>query len=354
MTAISDVARLAGVSKSTASRALTGRGYVSEATRQRVVEAAAEIGYIASPNAASLVTGRTKNVGVVIPFINRWFFGEVLEGIERTLLAAGYDLTLYNLALAGPERHRVFDYFLARRRVDAVIAVGVDLTGDEVELVERRGKPVIALGGTAPGAPRLAIDDRGAARLATEHLIDQGHTRIAHLAGARAGAAAQSVQAMRRTGFLDAMGEAGLDPVGGDGGIVEAEMTLPGGYAAGLQLLGHPGTRPTAVFAASDEIAFGVMRAAERLGISVPGTLSIIGFDGHEHSELFGLTTIEQWPGAQGRLAVDAVLRLLGEPTSDDDPLTPDGLPDFDRPLETRLRVRGSTTAPTLRPVLAE
>ena len=102
MSAISDVARLAGVSKSTASRALTGRGHVSEETRRRVSDAAAEIGYIASPNAASLVTGRTKNVGIVIPFVNRWFFGEVLEGAEQALLSAGYDLTLYNLATDGP------------------------------------------------------------------------------------------------------------------------------------------------------------------------------------------------------------------------------------------------------------
>ena len=101
MSAISDVARLAGVSKSTASRALTGRGHVSEETRRRVSDAAARSD-IASPNAASLVTGRTKNVGIVIPFVNRWFFGEVLEGAERALLSAGYDLTLYNLATDGP------------------------------------------------------------------------------------------------------------------------------------------------------------------------------------------------------------------------------------------------------------
>ena len=133
MAAIGDVARLAGVSKATASRALSGRGYVADETRRRVEDAAAEIGYIASPDAASLVTGRTKNVGVVIPFVNRWFFGEVLEGIERALLAAGYDLTLYNLAERGPDRARVFDFFLARKRVDAVIAVGVDLDEHEVD-----------------------------------------------------------------------------------------------------------------------------------------------------------------------------------------------------------------------------
>jgi DNA-binding LacI/PurR family transcriptional regulator len=340
MPAIADVARLAGVSKATASRALSGRGYVADETRRRVQAAAAQIGFIASPDAASLVTGRTKNVGVVIPFVNRWFFGEVLEGIERALLAAGYDLTLYNLAPIGPDRDRVFDFFLARKRVDAVVAVGVDLTDREVAVIARREKPIIALGGTAPGAPRLAIDDHAAAALATEHLLRLGHTRIAHLAGEGAGAAARSVQGLRRTGFLETMAEAGLAPSGGvESVVVEAQMSLPGGYAAALQLLGHPGDRPTALFAASDEVAFGAMRAAERLGIPMPSELSIIGIDGHEYAELFGLTTIEQYPGEQGRLAVEAVLHLLGEGEE------PDPLPASGAPLATRLVVRSSTTA---------
>jgi DNA-binding LacI/PurR family transcriptional regulator len=339
MPAIGDVARLAGVSKATASRALSGRGYVADATRQRVEAAAAHIGYIASPDAASLVTGRTKNVGVVIPFVNRWFFGEVLEGVERALLGAGYDLTLYNLAQTGPDRDRVFDFFLARKRVDAVIAVGVDLTEREVDVIARRGKPIVALGGMAPGAPRLAIDDRAAASLATEHLLQLGHTRIAHLAGAGAGAAARSIQGLRRAGFLEAMDVAGLTPVGGRRGVVEAEMSLPGGHAAGLQLLGHPSDRPTAIFAASDEVAFGAMRAAERLGITMPAELSIVGIDGHEYAELFGLTTVEQYPGEQGRLAVERVMRLLGEAPVDG------GAPDDDVPLATQLVVRLSTTA---------
>jgi DNA-binding LacI/PurR family transcriptional regulator len=338
MAAIGDVARLAGVSKATASRALSGRGYVADDTRRRVEAAAERIGYIASPDAASLVTGRTKNIGVVIPFVNRWFFGEVLEGIERALLSAGYDLTLYNLAQVGPDRDRVFDFFLARKRVDAVVAVGVDLTDREVAIIARREKPIIALGGTAPGAPRLAIDDHAAAALATEHLLRLGHTRIAHLAGAGAGAAARSVQGMRRAGFLDTIAAAGLSPAHGLDGVVEAEMSLPGGYRAALQLLGHPGDRPTALFAASDEIGFGAMRAAERLGIAMPSELSIIGIDGHEYAELFGLTTIEQYPGEQGRLAVEAVLHLLGEGAE------ADPLPDSGAPLATRLVVRSSTT----------
>jgi DNA-binding LacI/PurR family transcriptional regulator len=132
---------------------------------------------------------------------------------------------------------------------------------------------------------------------------------------------------------------AGLTPVGGRRGVVEAEMSLPGGHAAGLQLLGHPSDRPTAIFAASDEVAFGAMRAAERLGITMPAELSIIGIDGHEYAELFGLTTVEQYPGEQGRLAVERVMRLLGEAPVDDGPI------DDDVPLATQLVVRLSTTA---------
>lgn len=349
MPAIVDVARLAGVSKATASRALSGRGHVAEATRRRVEAAAAEIGYIVSPDAASLVTGRTKNVGVVIPFVNRWFFGEVLEGIERALLAAGYDLTLYNVDGAGPERDRVFEFFLARKRVDAVVAVGVELAPHELAALERRDKPVVVLGGGeagAAGSARLGIDDRAVGQLATEHLLGLGHTRIAHLAGLGAAASPLTVPGLRRHGFLDAMSAAGLTP-GGRAEIVECEMTMPGGYEATLQLLGHPGRRPTALFAASDEVAFGAMRAAERLGLELPGELSVIGVDGHAHAELFGLTTVEQMPAAQGRTAVEVALRLLGEPAaraSDAPPLV-DPLPDSGAPLPTRLVVRSSTTA---------
>ncbi|WP_173922998.1 LacI family DNA-binding transcriptional regulator [Agromyces sp. Marseille-P2726] len=337
MAAIGDVARLAGVSKATASRALSGRGYVAVETRRRVEAAAAEIGYIASPDAASLVTGRTKNVGVVIPFVNRWFFGEVLEGIERALLSAGYDLTLYNLAGRGAERARVFDFFLARKRVDAVIAVGVDLTGHEVDALERREKPLVCLGGSGGAAARLAVDDRAVGQLATEHLLHLGHTRIAHLAGLDAAARPDSVQGRRLQGFLDAIASEGLEV--DRALVVEADVSLPGGYTGALQLLGHPRRRPTALFAASDEMAIGAIRAAERLGISVPAELSVIGVDGHEYAEMFDLTTVEQYPGEQGRLAVDVVMRLLGEGA------LADPLPDSGAPLPTRLVVRGSTTS---------
>ncbi len=95
MSGIADVARLAGVSKSTASRALTGGGYVSDLTRQRVTDAAASLGYVPSTSAVSLATGRTRTIALIVPKVNRWYFGSIVEGVERTLIPLGYDVTLY-------------------------------------------------------------------------------------------------------------------------------------------------------------------------------------------------------------------------------------------------------------------
>lgn len=331
MSAIADVARLAGVSKATASRALSGSGYVSDATRERVRAAASDLGYIASANAASLVTGRSKTVGVVIPFVNRWFFGEVLEGVERELLAAGYDLILYNLTDDGAQRSRIFDFFLARKRVDAVIAIGVELAAAEVARLHSLGKPVVAVGGDVSGALTLSIDDVAAARLATQHLLSLGHTRIAHIGGELS--PRPDAGGRRLVGFRSAMADAGLDVAGA---FRPAPMTMPGGHAAARQLLGDPRHRPTAVFAACDEVAFGTILAAQQLGVDVPRELSVAGIDDHEYADMFGLTTVAQHPLEQGRIAVASVMRLLGR--SEEAP--------SDQVLPVRLVVRSSTTAP--------
>lgn len=317
MSAIGDVARLAGVAKATASRALSGRGYVSEETRSKVIAAAAQIGYVASSNAASLVTGRTQSIGVLIPFISRWFFAEVLEGLEQSLLARGYDMTLYNLPTPSAGRERVFDFFLARKRFDGVISVGVELSDAEVAQLHRMGRPLVGIGGEIPGAHTIAIDDVATARLATEHLLGLGHTEIRHVGGEPSGGVqadrAQTdrldlaVHSERLTGFADAMRAAGLPT----DGFAASAFTVPGGYEAGLALFGNPHRRPTAVFAASDEIAVGLIIAARELGIHIPTDLSVIGIDGHPYAEMFRLTTIEQHPRHQAMLATDALVAAL-------------------------------------------
>jgi DNA-binding LacI/PurR family transcriptional regulator len=334
--AIADVAARAGVSKATASRALSGKGYVAAETRRRVELAAKEIGFVASPNAASLVTGRTKNIGVVIPFINRWFFGEILEGIEEALLNRGYDMTLYNIHPGSADRDRVFDFFLARKRFDGVIAIGVEPTPEETERLLRLGIPLLSVGAPVAGVRSLTIDDVVAGTLATEHLIGLGHRRILHIGGPVTGKSDTTVNGRRLRGYLAAMTEAGL---ASEMTFAQTEMTVPGGYDAGTQELSDSGSRPSAVFAACDEIAIGVMIAARRLGVRVPDDLSIVGIDGHEYADMFSLTTIEQQPRAQGQSAVaDLLSAVWGEPT------TPDVVE-----MPTRLVVRSSTARAQLR-----
>ena len=132
MKTLSDVAALAGVSKSTASRALSGRGSVSRTTQEKVSTAAQDLGFVPSSAAESLATGRSRNIAVVTPFINRWFYSEVIDGVESALIGAGYDLTLYRLSDKTAQRQALFDYFLVRKGVDAVIALTLFISDDEV------------------------------------------------------------------------------------------------------------------------------------------------------------------------------------------------------------------------------
>ncbi|WP_411698250.1 LacI family DNA-binding transcriptional regulator [Conyzicola sp.] len=335
MPGINEVALLAGVSTATVSRALSGNGHVSDSTKSRVKAAAFELGYVVSSNASSLATGRTKNVGVVIPFLNRWFFSSVVEGAEQSLLSHGYDLTLYNLSGSGDERRSVFEHFLLRKRVDAVIAVSLELTASEVGSLLDMNKPIVGVGGPLPGMQTLSIDDVRVARLATEHLLSLGHRSIGHIGGNDDVEMDFHLPTNRRVGYEAALGAHGV-PVDPEL-FVEADFTLQGGYRAAKRLLGSPRTRPTAIFAASDEMAIGTILAARDLGLSVPGDVSVIGVDDHELAEFFGLSTVAQYPAEQGRRAVEILMDQLHPARR---------TPAENFPLRFELIVRSSTAAP--------
>lgn len=336
MVGIEEVAKLAGVSTATVSRALSGRGHVSPSSKAKVEEAAAHLGYVVSSNASSLASGRTRNIGVVIPFLNRWFFSSVLEGAQQALLRHGYDLTLYNLSGDGRERSSVFEHFLLRQRVDAVIAVSLELTEHEVERLHDLGKPLVGVGGPIPGVRTLTIDDVAVARLATDHLIAMGHRRIAHIGGDLEFDLDFHLPTNRRLGYEAALRDAGVEP---DPSLfAPADFTIAGGYHAAKQLLGAPHDRPTAIFAASDEMAIGCILAARDLGMSVPRDVSIVGIDDYDLSDFFGLSTVAQFPRGQGEKAVEILMEQL-EPG-------PDAAPPASTPLPFELRVRSSTARP--------
>jgi len=335
MSTLADVAKRAGVSKSTASRALSGRGSVSLRTQEKVSAAAEEIGFVPSSAAESLATGRSRNIAVVTPFINRWFYSEVIDGVESALIGAGYDLTLYRLTDDKEQRKALFDYFLVRKGVDAVIALTLFMSDDEVQKLRKLGKPIVGIGGQIPGIPTFSIDDVRTARRATEHLIELGHTNLVHVGGDQEKQLDFEVHSNRLKGFREALSRAGLSH---PDDFFADDFDISGGYRSAHKALGEHKSRPTAILAGSDEIAIGVMTAARELGIRIPEDLSIIGIDGHPLSETFGLTTMNQNASRQGSMAVSQALAQLGGAWDESD--------DSNLELHVELKVRVSTAAP--------
>jgi DNA-binding LacI/PurR family transcriptional regulator len=281
---------------------------VSDENREKITEAAQRLGYVPSPSAVGLASGHTRTVAVIVPHVARWFFGEVVQGAEEVLRAAGYDLLLYNLAGDESARKRVFQSGLLSKRADAVLVLGLRPTPEEQERLAETGRPVAIVGAaTTAGLYSVSIDDQHAARLATEHLVDLGHRRIAHVGGSLDTLDFVAPSA-RLAGYRAVLRERAirhyrdLEDVG--------DFTVAGGRAAGRRLLSRP-DRPTAVFAASDEMAIGVLRAARELGLVVPDDVSVVGIDDHELAGFFDLTTVAQPVREQGRRGAERVLAEL-------------------------------------------
>ncbi|MFI0446954.1 LacI family DNA-binding transcriptional regulator [Actinomadura sp. 6N118] len=306
---INDVARACGVSASTVSRALRGRPGVSEEVRARIAAVAASLGYTASRSASSLASGQTFTIAVVVPYVGRWFFGTVLDAAEQVFSAAGYDVLLHTLGSA-ESRKRFFTKMPVRKRVDAVLSLLIP-EEEEIAALRSLGVPLATTVGRAvPGFTVVGIDDRAGAQSAARHLVNLGHRRIGLIGGA-SGPLHWTTPVDRRQGYLDVLADAGIshDPaLEADGGY-----TVEGGERAMSELLA---TRrpPTAVFAQSDEMAMGALRALRRHRLKTPDDVSIVGFDDHELSEVVGLTTVAQPVAAQGAEAARLLLRQLQEP----------------------------------------
>ncbi|THJ66849.1 LacI family transcriptional regulator [Arthrobacter echini] len=338
MIGIKDVARAAGVSQATASRALSGRGSVSEQTRDRVRAAAADLGFQVSYHASSLATGRSRNIGVVLPYVNRWYFSTVLGGLTRQIIDAGYDLTLYDFR-GGLHRQSVLNDFLLRKRLDGVITVGLRLDDADATRLLSLGIPIVSIGGSLPGIASLTVDERAIGRLTADHLVSLGHTRIAHIGGEHESDLYFHISRSRREGYHASVDAAGLERR--SAWSVISDYTVNSAYAVAKSLLADPHNRPTAVCCASDEMAIGVILAARDLGLHVPEQLSVIGVDNHPLGAVFQLTTIDQFVEEQGTRAALALLDELGDAQEGSSGVLP-GLSEL--PLE--MVVRSSTAAP--------
>ncbi len=327
---IEDVAKLAGVSIATVSRSLRGLPDVAASTRDKVLAAAQQLDYVASPFAARLASGRSSTLGVVVPFVNRWFFAEVLGSVEAVLSAAGYDLLLHNLN-DSEGRASFFTALPFRKRVDAVLVVSLALTEEEVAALKTLHMPVGVIGVHHPGLFSVRIDDIGSARMAVDHLLSLGHRRIALIGGDTDDPMRFTPPHHRGTGYREGLLAAGIEP---DEAMERlGYFTVEGGEAAMVQLLDLP-QPPTAVFAESDEMAYGAIRAVRRRGLRVPEDVAVIGFDDHATADLLDLTTIRQPVGEQGAVLAQELLDSLSGTVEATDVV-----------LETELIVRGSTDA---------
>jgi LacI family repressor for deo operon, udp, cdd, tsx, nupC, and nupG len=331
---IVDVAALAGVSAATVSRSLRGHSNVSSSTRQRVVEAARELSYVISPQASGLASGRTGTIGVVVPFVTRWFFANAVAGASNVLRDAGYDLLLHHLGSAAT-RDRFFERMPLARRVDAVLTLSLPLSEEHTLALRALDMPLVTLGAKMPGLNCVRIDDVAAASSAVYHLLHQGHEKIAMISGYdddRDFGFASSCD--RRLGFCTAMESAGLT-VGDNDIVVATAYGIEGGAQAMTELLAGP-RMPTAVVAEYDELAIGALRTLRRAGIAVPERISVVGIDDHEMSSVVDLTTVAQPVQEEGaaaaQLLLDTMAGRLPEPV--------------DQVLPTRLVVRGSTGSP--------
>ncbi len=327
-----DVARLARVSVSTVSRALSGAPGVSGATRRRIGAIAEELSYVISPEASGLATRTTRKVAVVVPETESWFYYAVLCSAEPVLRAAGLDLLFYRVT-GTADRNAFFAELPARRKVDAAILIAVPVTDEQRERLDTMNVPIVMAGSRVRGYPYVAVDEAKAGRQAVDHLIRVGHRRIGIIRIVGPEGETRQPDTGRETGYRRALAAAKIpfDPQL----EVRVDFSLDGGARAMDQLLSLE-QPPTAVFAFSDEIAIGAMRSLRRMGLRIPSDVSIVGIDDHPMAELSDLTTVRQPVHLFGETAARMVVDVLKKGTEPANVVLP-----------THLVVRGSTAPPS-------
>jgi LacI family transcriptional regulator, repressor for deo operon, udp, cdd, tsx, nupC, and nupG len=309
---IVEIAERAGVSPATVSRALRGMHHVNEQTRSKIVAAAMELKYpLRSDLIPRELAQRTNRIGVIAPYISRWFFSQAINGIEQSLREAGMDLLLYNFSQVDA-RQRIFQQKQLRGKVDALIVVSMPPTDEEFTSLLSLGIPITTIGFIHEGCTSVAIDDVVGGKVATQHLTGLGHRKIAILSGQRETAYNFDVSDNRTKGYIEALNEVGVewDPdleIRGDFNIYTAEIAM-NSFLSRKKL-------PTAIFCHSDEMAFGAMKAIRNKGMRVPEDISVIGFDNHDIAQYIGLTTVSQPPQFEGQVAAASAIAEVADPT---------------------------------------
>lgn len=307
---ISDIARMAGVSKATVSRVLNDKPDVDPATRERILRLMDEYGFVPSIVAAGLAGGRPRLVGALIPSLTWPLMPEVMRGIGELVEQTSYEVVLYTMSQT-QDRSSVIDRILAARLTAGLLAIFPGQSTDHLKQLHEEGFPVVMIDdqGAATTTPWVGTDNRAGAYTAVRHLLSLGHRRIAHIQGP----AQFQVSRDRYAGYRDALIEAGVTP--DPALLVEGDFKPPSGRVCGAKLLDLP-EPPTAIFAGNDETAYGVMAAAEERGVRIPDDVALVGFDDIAPSAHVrpALTTVRQPFYEMGQTATRLLLSLLDAP----------------------------------------
>jgi DNA-binding LacI/PurR family transcriptional regulator len=287
--------------------------HVDERTRKKIIAVAQELDYPIRPDLLpSDSTAQTNTIGVIAPFISRWYFSQALAGVEQALREAGMDLLLYNFAQVDA-RQRVFQQKKLVGKVDGLIVISLPPTDREFEQILGLGIPVSLLGIPDERCSTVSIDDVKGAEIATQHILDMGHTDIAIMVGQKELAFNFKVASQRREGFLNVLkaNNISFNPefeLVADFDSHTAELAMDE-FLARKKL-------PTAIFCESDEMAFGVLKSLRKKGLRVPEDISVIGYDDHEFATTVGLTTVAQPVQFLGQLAASQIMAKIGKPES--------------------------------------
>ena len=305
---IDDVAKKAAVSTATVSRALRGLPNVASSTRDHILAIAKELDYVVGPRASRAVSG-SKRVAVITPLVDQWFFSKITTIIMIKLIAAGFDAVRFGVD-GIKDQSKQIEQILQQGLVDAIIVVSYPLEDIAIKNLQMHKVPCVTLESSTGVFPSVFINNVAAAELATQHLVNLGHRRIGFISSTKVNEAIEGLSILdaRREGYRSALAKAGIE--------YDEVLELSGNdvYEGGaeamkqLYLLAQP---PTAVFAASDEMAVGAMKTIRDLNLSVPRDVSIVGFDDNDLAHYVGLTTIRQPVTLYGELAADKLITCL-------------------------------------------
>jgi LacI family transcriptional regulator len=310
---VKDVAAAAGVSLGTVSNVLNRPDRVSAATRERVERAMADLGFVRNESARQLRAGQSRTLAYVMLDATNPFFTDVASGIELAAEDAGLSLFICNSDNRASRESTHLDH-LQQQRVQGILITPVDPDSGSLDQIARRGTPLVIVDRTRKQGDfcSVAVDDVLGGRLAVEHLIDRGHTRVAFIGGPLSIGQVQD----RYDGARQAWAEAGL-PEEGLVLLATTALTVAVGRSAGERLAGMPATRrPTAAFCANDLAALGLLQQSIGSGVPVPQSLAIVGYDDIEFAAAAAvpLTSVRQPRQELGRAAAELVLDEAGNP----------------------------------------